>query len=150
MSQGYASAGTLLRPEFQDWTPTLVNMTKGDGTITARYLWDGTPGSLVTAHFTFTLGSTSTVGTSPTISTPVVAASSYIAVKNWVGGLVIDDSGSETLTGIVRLESTTTFTPVALISSGSHMRQDAITASVPMIWTTGDLMSFTAAYEAAA
>ena len=147
MSQGYASAGLLSEPGFQDWTPTLVNMTKGDGTIVARARH--VVGGLVTIHFEFILGSTSTVGTSPTISTPVNASSSYTFGKNWIGNMVLDNSGTETLTGMVRVESATTLALVALVLSGTHMRQSDITATIPFTWATGDLMACTAEYEPA-
>ncbi len=149
MSQGYASAGILLDPTYGPWTATLANLTQGDGTIVSRFRWGGTPGGLVTAHFIFTLGSTSAVGTDPTISVPVTASSDYVADKNYIGGAVLDDSGSETLTGMVRLGSSTLFVPSAFVSSGTHMRQSNLTAAIPFTWASGDILAFSAEYEAA-
>ncbi len=149
MSQSYASAGIPLSPKFQDWTATLVNLTQGDGTIVSRYQWDGTPGSLVTVHFEFHLGSTSSVGTAPTISTPVTAASSYTGIANWIGGGQYNDSGADGFFGPIRLQSATTFAPVVATVSGSQIVHADMTATVPFTWTNGDRLNFSVFYEAA-
>ncbi len=150
MSQSYASAGIPLDPDWQDWTPTLVNMTKGDGTITSRFVQTPSAGAeLIVAHFDFTLGSTSTIGTGPTISVPVTASSTYLFPLNHVGGAVLENTGTETLIGKVRLDSATTFAIVAQRITVNFIRDDSLSATNPFTWASGDVIAFTAKYEAA-
>ncbi len=100
-------AGTLSGFDWQPWTPTLVNLTKGDGTLTARYVQVD---KLVVAYFHLVFGSTSAVSGSPTISTPVTAASAtYPDQQNNVGVVTIYDSGLTNYLGVVRLATVDTF-----------------------------------------
>ena len=72
--------------------------------------------------------------------------------SNNLGGAIFLDSGTQRFIGRVRLQSTTTFAPVALASTGvdpHFLRDSDLTATSPMTWTTGDILSFTAILEAA-
>ncbi len=147
MSQGYASVGIPLDPEWKDWTPTYNNLTVGNGVVVARYR----PGKTIHAFFEFTLGDSSAIGTNPLISTPVAAASTYTGNLNWIGGLIILDSGATFFTGAVRLDDVNTFEPyvINLADVNDHARVAIPTATLPLVWTTGDTLSFSATYEAA-
>jgi len=59
---------------WQTWSPSLSNLTLGNGTQIAKYIQIG---KTVFVRYKFLLGSTSSVGTSPTISLPVTAISDY-------------------------------------------------------------------------
>ena len=145
MSQSYASAGLPLDPVFTDWTPTLGNMTQGNGVIVARYT-PAVPGGLVVATFKFTLGSTSTVGSTPTISVPQTPLTGNIVR---VGGVWILESGALIFDGAVELSGTTDFIPKVSDPSSTHVTFINITSAIPMTWGTDDILSFSAQYEAA-
>lgn len=132
----------LLTGAWKAWTPTLTNMTLGDGTVVARY---SQVGKTVTAHFKFTLGSTSAMGTAPTISLPVTADAS-VGAETVFGIIRILDSGVEYFTGLIVWASTTT---MELRRLSDSTRDGTITSTVPMTWTTGDIMTATFTYEAA-
>ena len=59
----WSSLGT-----YTSWTPTLTNITIGNGTVTAAYVQIG---KHIHAQIRITLGSTSTVGGNPGFSLPV-------------------------------------------------------------------------------
>lgn len=143
---GTLSVGGVELGSWSAWTPSLTNITQGNGTITARYTQIG---KLVIARFEFTLGSTSSIGTGGTISLPVTAASSYTAAESYIGRGVNVDGGSVAYPSTARLESTTTMRPLALVSSGTYLGHSGITATVPFTWATTDLMSMSVVYEAA-
>jgi hypothetical protein len=64
-------AGTGSSWAWQTWSPTLSNLTQGNGTIEAKYIQIG---KTVYFRFTFILGTTSAVGSIPTITLPVTSA----------------------------------------------------------------------------
>ncbi len=51
--------------------------------------------------------------------------------------------------GYVRLETTTSLRPVLFGAAGTYVNDVGITATVPFTWATGDILTFTATYEAA-
>ena len=134
------------RGAWSDWSPSYVSLTIGNGTIIARYTRIG---NLIVARFSFTLGSTSSVGTAPTVSAPVTASSSGYGLNTPVGSATMEDAGTTTFGGRVFLDSTTTFRVRGDEASATYVRMGEITASIPMTWTTSDVLSFTATYEAA-
>lgn len=132
--------------QWQTWTPTYTNLTVGNGTVVSRYVQIG---KTIHAVFEITFGSTSSMGTGPTISLPVTAASTYTTPRHNLGPAYILDAGTIAFQAAVRLESTTTASVGVLAAGATHLTQANITATVPMTWTTSDLLSFTASYEAA-
>ncbi len=149
MSQGYASAGLPLDLPWKLWTPTLVDITLGNGTQVARFV--GESGGLIVAHYELLFGSSTTIdGGNPTISTPLTASASYTTPRNHLGPAYMNDAGSTAFPGMVRLESATTFSLSVFNPSGTHVENISVSATVPMTWEDGDLLSFTAIFEAAA
>ena len=144
MAQGFAKRVTAF--QWEDWSPAYTNLTIGNGTVISRFI---NIGKLVVCHFTFTLGSTSAVGTTPKVSLPVVAASVYVANRNYVGELVLDDITGSDFHGPIRLASTSEATLLVYDSSGTYLGRAGITATVPFTWATGDIISFTMVYEGA-
>ena len=135
-----------LIPAWDTWSPTYQNLTIGDGTVVARFF---EVGELVIAKWVFTLGSSSSVGTVPTVSRPVTASSSYGTNDDIMGGAKFQDAATDTFFGYVNNASTTLFDFYVFNAAGTHLSDNSITASVPFTWATGDVMSFTATYEAA-
>lgn len=138
-------SGTGTSWAWQTWAPSYSNITIGDGTVVAKYIQIG---KTVTGQFTFTLGSTSAIGNSGTISTPVTASSNYTAQNNVIGPCIFLDSGTIAYSGIVRLETTTTFRPIVGKADTTYLGTAGITATIPHTWAVNDVISFSFTYEA--
>lgn len=136
---------------WKDWTPTLLNMGKGNGTIIARYQdVNGT----IEGEFFFKLGSSSTVASSPRFSLPKPVAAQY---NNPVGGTF--DAALITakyaMTGGVW--SGTGYIPdglqyislEAFNAAGSLVKHSTVTATVPTTWGAGNWMGVFFRYERA-
>lgn len=124
------------------WTPTLANLTLGNGTQTARYQRIG---RLIVFRYKLVLGSTSAVGTGPTFTLPV-AATGYTSLQDCIGPVVLIDTGTANYTG----QAFTNNTVAAMYMLNSTATLSAITATFPFTWTTNDVLACTGTYEAAA
>ncbi len=134
--------------KYNDWSPTYTNLTVGNGTVVSRFT--ELPGGLVIAHYELEFGSTTTIdGTGPTISTPVTAVSTYTVNHNWIGGAMLLDSGNSFFTGMVRFSTVDRFEILAQETILTFLRSQQLSSVLPMIWTTGDKLSFGAFFEAA-
>ena len=129
--------------QWQLWTPTLTNITKGNGNIQSRYIQIG---ELIVAQFIFVLGSTSAMGTNGEVSAPVTMSST--ADNFPIGVCSMIDSGGSLYLGTV-LEVGGKFRPAAHVASATHVTATGTSATVPMTWASGDTLSFTVTYEAA-
>ena len=146
-SIGLLVVGQITGLPWRTWSPTYTNLTIGNGVVVARY---SRIGDLVVAVFELVFGSTTTVdGAGPTVSLPVTAASTYTFPRHGVGAAYVHDTGTAVFTAQVRLESSTTFSVGVHDATATHLTHAGIAATVPMTWTTNDLLSFTATYEAA-
>jgi hypothetical protein len=131
-----------INTKYQTWAPSYTNLTIGNGTVVARYFQIG---KFVDFIFEFTLGSTSSVGSAPVISLPVAGATT---VNSWNGTARFLDSGVTNFMGALNISSTG-IRPQAVNVSGTYADiQGGITATVPMTWTTGDVLSIGGTYEA--
>lgn len=133
----------------QNWTPTLVNMTLGNGTVVAKYTQIG---KKVFYLFDFTLGSTSTVTGAMRFTIPVTSAVSLGNSFQSVGRAYITDNGTTFFTGEVRPTSslpTTQFEIEVSNAAGTYVVPTVISSTVPMTWTTSDRVVATGFYEAA-
>ena len=140
-------SGTGTSWAWQNWTPTLTNLTLGNGTLIARYIQIG---KTVFLYFKFTLGSTSAVGTNPIFSLPVTAvASVYSAESSSIGAAKFTDSGTGYVMGDVSFNSTTEALFQYLNSAGTALASNSITATVPFTWATNDVISTFGFYEVA-
>ena len=127
---------------WTSYTPTITNLTLGNGSLSAKYALVGK--TMFFAVF-FTLGSTSAVGTQPTFAFP----SGISAAQTNNGPLGI---GTTSSIGGTRYSFWVYFTgdsmvPRVLNASGTYLRHDAITATVPVTWATGDSIFFTGQTE---
>jgi len=130
---------------WQSFTPTLTNLTLGNGTLTGSYIQIG---KTVFGRISFTLGSTSAVGTTPTFSLPVTAKSGYSAAESY-GTAQILHTGNYINPAITVSASTTTVQVWALNASGTYATYAQITASVPFTWGAADAIYVYLQYEAA-
>ena len=124
-----------------DYTPTYSNFTLGNGTVIAKFM---RVGNTVIVRVKVTLGSTSVVSTFPLVSAPTNIASN----QNLIGQVFFLDAGTATFTGGVvsngnNLQINTTNV------GGTYAGDGAVTATVPFTWTTSDVFSINAVYEAA-
>ena len=142
-STGLDVVGALSGLPWQAWTPTLTNITKGNGTIVARYVRIG---DLVVAQFQFTLGSTSAMGTDGEVSAPITMVATLDNTP--IGNCTMQDATGSTYLGTV-VEVGGKFRPAAHVASATHVTATGTSSTVPMTWTTSDVLAFTVTYEAA-
>lgn len=121
------------------WTPTLTNLTLGNGTQTAIYRQLG---KTVDFYWQFVLGSTSTVGTSPRFTLPVAPASRYTGP--W-SSQINDASVGQRLAQLGLVTGST----VEVLYVNTTLFLAVITATVPFTWTTSDGLICWGIYEAA-
>ncbi|NBQ97757.1 MAG: hypothetical protein EBU12_05965 [Microbacteriaceae bacterium] len=129
------------------WTPTLSNLTIGNGTVTARY---AQVGKIVNFYVKITLGSTSSVGTEPRVTWPVTPANTT-AAQNALINYVFEDSGLSRYFGASDpiTNSTTEFRFVVNNASATYVTSTQITSSIPITWGTSDALYAMGTYEAA-
>jgi hypothetical protein len=142
-----ASKMNAIGGDWDDWSPTLTNITIGNGTVDARYVQIG---KTVLVRFLFTFGSSgSAVGTSPQVSLPVDCHASYGSNLVWIADAVLFDASSVRRKGVVILNQTTQRFLVEALDVSTTVRHISITSTVPFAWAVGDVIGFTATYEAA-
>ena len=144
----YNAIFAAMQAAWTPWTPTLANMTLGNGTVTAKFRQIG---KLVHARFSFVLGSTSTVGTAPTFTLPVTRAALPGTATLFPLGLLTayDLSATTGYNGFVDNSSTTTTGLRIANASGTYLTFAAVTATIPFTWATGDEIHTEFFYEAA-
>lgn len=128
---------------WRSWTPTLTNMTQGNGTVVARYMRIG---RMITYKFQFTLGNTSSMGTDPVFSVPVVAAAQGELDMNVTR---ITDNSPFTRYFGWSVGATTSTIQLGLADNivGTFSRV-SITSTNPMTWASGDFVFVSGTYEA--
>ena len=130
---------TVSSETWTTWTPTLTNITAGNGTVTAKYLQVG---KMVNVYFKFILGSTSAITGNPTFTLPVSAVQQVIAPA------YIQDAGTNNYYGILTLGGGSG-TIVMQNVAGTYPSFAAISSTVPMTWTTNDYLYSNISYEVA-
>jgi hypothetical protein len=132
----------ILMEPTQSYTPTLTNLTLGNGTLNGTYhRSDGWCDFRVTVTF----GSTTTMGTDPTIGLPVATVGMGInelqvgildltPVNRYQGGNVAAGGGATSVL-------------VMAMSAGANVFNSSITATVPMTWATGDVLYVAGRYR---
>jgi len=124
------------------YTPTFVNFTLGNGTITkSRYVQVG---KRVVYDVLVTLGTTSSMGTSPTISLPVTGANTNTAVTHEGSGTI----GAAFYVMSWRLNSTTAAVLLRNYAS-TDVQLLSTSATFPGTWASGNTFSGQIVYEAA-
>jgi len=123
------------------YTPTLANLTIGNGTTTATQLQVG---KIVHWEILITFGSTTTVGTSPTFTVPTAAASTNALTASIYGYAIDVSAGSSYAIEVVA--STTSALLIVWRTTGAN---SPITSTVPFTWATGDTIRFGGCYFAA-
>lgn len=138
-----SNLGLALTGAWTTWTPTLTNLTKGNGTVVARYRQIG---KTLDYFFRFTLGSTSAVGTSPQFTFPATLSSSYGGSGDLMGQVLLTDTGTANRFGSVLYGSSTTGLIYSYSTTGILT---TITATVPHTWANTDVISVSGTVELA-
>jgi hypothetical protein len=137
---------------WTSFTPTLANITLGNGTVVCRYKLL----SKKTLVFTFqiTAGSTTTLasGVLHTLTLPLLAEASK-ALHSSLGELIIyDSSASLYYTGGIMLETNSGTATASLFTeyaNTTYTYLGAFQAGVPITLASGDILSSTFIYETA-
>lgn len=138
--------GPALNPTWTAWTPTLTNLTLGNGTKTGRYCQIG---KVVHFRFWFKLGSTSAVASAPAFSLPVAAPALTAATEAIGIAEFYDSSAGDVFDGAAFLDSTTTARFFARGASLTYTQRANPTSTVPFTWATNDEIAVNGTYEAA-
>jgi len=125
---------------WTSYTPSLTNMTLGNGTVSAKWRQIG---KMVDVFFYFTLGSTSSIGTGPQFSLPVTGLNDSIIYNAY-----FQDAGTNTYLGNLNLQTTTATLFCANVGS-TYPTYSTVTATVPFTWTTNDFVKALFSYEVA-
>jgi hypothetical protein len=134
----------ILMEPTQTYTPTLTNLTLGNGTLTGTYhRSDGWCDFAVSVAF----GSTTTMGTSPEIGLPV--ATTGLSINQLQVGIldlapVTRYLGTHAAVGAA---GTTTGVLYSLNSAGASLTAQDIQATLPMTWATGDVLYVAGRYR---
>lgn len=126
--------GTDLSGAWVTWTPTLTNLTLGNGTQIAVYQKTG---KRVDFFWKFILGSSgSAVGTAPTFTLPFAPSTDWAVTSNTTFPIhtFLVDAGTGEGPGAARVSGSV----VSLFCRTSVTAIANITATVPFTWTTGD------------
>jgi hypothetical protein len=140
MADSSTATGLKYGGDWTTWTPTLNNLTLGNGTVTARYRQIG---KTIEAYFKFTLGSTSAVGSGPTFSLPANHSQPSIS-----GTCAYEDSGVGHGPMNYLLAGNLCYV-FALNAGGTYLTYSTPTATVPVTWGTNDSIIVQFTYEAA-
>jgi len=130
---GAAAQQVFPAPAWTSWSPTLTNLTLGNGTVTAKYLKRG---KVLDFRFKFVLGSTSTVGTLPRFSLPFAAHGDYVVQQDLAGYSVLVDAGISLYTGSIRFVSD--LSNVEFVLTGTNGLHGVVNATTPFTFATGD------------
>ena len=130
--------------EWSAWTPTLTNITLGNGTVTARY---AQLGKLIVARLNFVFGSSSSISGLMGFSLPVTAQGTTITSNSFP--VTIIDQGTGTFEGVAKFGSSTRIDVASLLANETYVKHFNTSSTVPMTWAENDLLQFSFFYEAA-
>lgn len=138
------TAADLSLGAWATYTPTLSGgWANGNGTWDALYTQIGK-----TVHWTaiFTLGTTTTKGSTMLVSLPVTGRGTQYA-HHVVGFLAT--GGTTRYIAAILPNSTTNIEVGTSVASATHTTFNAMTATTPFTWATGDQIRLSGTYEAA-
>jgi hypothetical protein len=127
---------------WKSWTPTLTNMTLGNGTLDCQYFKIG---RTVHYKFRFNLGTTSTMGTSPYFSLPFGFTD---ATEIECGLATAVDSSTAARYPFTQYAIGGGAGLLCLNSAGTYVVVAGVTATVPFTWANTDVIMATGTYEA--
>lgn len=140
----YATIANFPATAWTSYTPTLTNLTLGNGTLSARYIQMG---KTVIVRFAFILGTTSSVSALPMFSLPSgITASSN---QNWQPGPArYDDPGAGLYSGFTYFQDSSTVRFFTYMVSGSYIKENNVSSNTPFTFANGDGIYTTIVFEA--
>jgi hypothetical protein len=129
---------------WTDYTPTLTNVSLGNGTRSGRWTRQG---DLVTFWARIAAGTTTSISGLIGFSLPVTAAAGVYEAQ--FSGVLIDATGPTRITGFVDAVSTTQVDLYALSASGTYASAVATSGTVPFTVANLDEYIVAGTYEAA-
>lgn len=133
--------------KWQTYTPTLTNLTLGNGTQIAKYFRQG---KRITVDWSLVLGTTSAVGSNPEITLPFTRASGYGTnlLQPLDGTAFFVDEGNATYNGCVT-SSTTLFRVYCIATGFSAGSLSPTSAANPFTFGSTDQLGARFSYIAA-
>jgi hypothetical protein len=128
---------------YTSWTPTLTNLTLGNGTMSGKYVQIG---KFVHATLSLTWGSTTSSSGAWEFSSPVTMATPN---NTYIGTARILDNGVQNYPGMVLILTSTKLIAFAQYVANTWSEASNIATTSPFTWTTGDNLSFSITFEAA-
>jgi len=122
------------------WSPTINNVSIGNGTISARYAQTG---NVIFFSLKVTFGSTTTISGSPNFLMPVAAASPAYFIVNCT------DTGVAGYTANGILPAGTTMYLDLIDTTSSRAASAAFSSTSPFTWGNGDSFTVSGSYEVA-
>lgn len=129
---------------WDSYTPSLTNITLGNGTLAGDY-WRAGRGVFFKVKLTF--GSTTSVSGQMIVSLPVAYADGTDAEV--FTAVLFDASANIRYPGKSQAISTTTVSVGALNAAGTYLVEAATSSTVPFTWTTSDILIVAGFYESA-
>jgi len=131
----------------QIWTPTLTNLTIGNGLVVAFF---SQVGKVVFLQAQITLGSTSSMSTGPRLSLPVEGKTTTWQDDDMgIGSVIMLEKTVRRWMGTVQLRNTTTIEIVNHEVQGDVIALEQVSSATPFTWAADDALGFTAHYLAA-
>jgi len=129
-----------------DWvayTPTLSNITLGNGTLAAFYR---RVGDSIEINFSFKMGTTSSMGTSPSFSLPnglTFDSNKFTALngEQTIGYGKIYDAGTDAFDAIAEVSGNNILVRVVKRVGADYLDFPHIQSTVPMTWANGDAIT---------
>jgi hypothetical protein len=137
-----AATGLKWAGAWTTWTPTIANLTVGNGVLAARY---ARIANTVTFSLRVDFGSTTTVSGSPNFTLPITAFSTAACLVNIVDAGVTNYYGEG---GIYTFDLTKCYMN-AFNSAGTYVTNASWSATTPFTWGTGDYFTISGTYEVA-
>ncbi|MDQ0672929.1 hypothetical protein QFZ36_000490 [Pseudarthrobacter siccitolerans] len=144
---GVTNAKLAANAAWTSYTPTLTNITLGNGTLTGKYQQIG---KTVNFRVSLILGSTSAISGDLIFSLPVTSAAyAGTSVAQPLGHATLLDAGIRAYQGEVEWASTTTCAIKVLAADVTYLYTTTASAAIPFAWATGDEIEFSGTFEAA-
>lgn len=132
---------------WSSWSPTWTNLTKGNGTETAKYIQIG---KAIFARYHLVFGTTSAISGDASFTLPVTSQSLPGGANlDPIGNVTMFNAGSTINFGYVSLGSTTSGVVRAYDASATYLKQANLSSTIPFTWATNYELAFNLVYEAA-
>jgi len=139
--------GNTVLGTYTSYTPTLTAITIGNGTLTGQY---ARVNDFVHVTGSFTLGSTSAITGSIGISPPLNINASMAYAASPLGFANLYDTSSGAMNNLQVLWASATEMRIrAINTAGAYSIMVVTSATVPLTWAVGDILTWQATYRAA-